>query len=88
LRKSHDAHSQDHLLVCCNFTPVVRPYRMGVPFAGGYREIFNSDAGIYGGSGVGNPGVIHADAHLPYHSQCASLEITIPPLGAVILKPI
>jgi len=54
-------------------------YRMGVPFAGGYREIFNSDAAIYGGSGVGNPGVIHADAHLPYHAQSASLEITIPP---------
>jgi len=88
LRKSHDAHSQEHLLVCCNFTPVVRPYRMGVPFVGGYREIFNSDAAIYGGSGVGNPGVIHADPHLPYHSQRASLEITIPPLGAVILKPI
>jgi 1,4-alpha-glucan branching enzyme len=87
LRKSHDASHDEHLLVCCNFTPVVRPYRMGVPFAGLYQEIFNSDAPIYGGSGVGNPGPIHADAGRPYHGQCASLELTIPPLGAVILKP-
>jgi 1,4-alpha-glucan branching enzyme len=88
LRKSHDAQSSEHLLVCCNFTPVVRPYRVGVPFAGGYREIFNSNASIYGGSGIGNPGVIYADAQVPYHAQNASLELTIPPLGAVILKPL
>jgi len=66
---------------------VVRPYRMGVPFQGGYREIFNSDAQIYGGSGVGNHGVIQSDSHRPYHAQPASIELTIPPLGAVILKP-
>ena len=88
LRKSHNPSGAEHLLVCCNFTPVVRPYRMGVPHVGTYREIFNSDAPIYGGSGIGNHGLIHSDAHQPYHGQAASLELTIPPLGAVILKPI
>lgn len=91
LRKSHgtqdNAHQDEHLLVCCNFTPVVRPYRMGVPFAGSYCEIFNSDAPIYGGSGVGNHGVLHSDGNLPYHGQSASLELTLPPLAALILKP-
>jgi len=87
LRKSHDQGHAEHLLVCLNFTPVVRPYRMGVPQAGDYVEIFNSDATKYGGSGVTNQGPLHADGHIPYHGQVASLELTLPPLGAVILKP-
>jgi 1,4-alpha-glucan branching enzyme len=87
LRKSHDQGQSEHLLVCLNFTPVVRPYRMGVPQAGDYVEIFNSDAAKYGGSGVTNQGPLHADGHNPYHGQVASLELTLPPLGAVILKP-
>ena len=87
LRKSHDQGQSEHLLVCLNFTPVVRPYRMGVPQAGEYVEIFNSDAAKYGGSGVTNQGPLQADGHIPYHGQVASLELTLPPLGAVILKP-
>jgi len=87
LRKSQDQGQSEHLLVCLNFTPVVRPYRMGVPQAGDYVEIFNSDAAKYGGSGVTNQGPLHADGHIPYHGQVASLELTLPPLGAVILKP-
>ena len=87
LRKSHDQGQSEHLLVCLNFTPVVRPYRMGVPQAGQYVEIFNSDAAKYGGSGVTNQGPLQADGHIPYHGQVASLELTLPPLGAVILKP-
>jgi 1,4-alpha-glucan branching enzyme len=87
LRKSHDQGQSEHLLVCLNFTPMVRPYRMGVPQAGQYVEIFNSDAAKYGGSGVTNQGPLHADGHIPYHGQVASLELTLPPLGAVILKP-
>ena len=87
LRKSHDQGQSEHLLVCLNFTPVVRPYRMGVPQAGDYVEIFNSDAAKYGGSGVTNQGPLQADGHIPYHGQVASLELTLPPLGAVILKP-
>jgi 1,4-alpha-glucan branching enzyme len=87
LRKSHDQGQSEHLLVCLNFTPVVRPYRMGVPQAGQYVEIFNSDATKYGGSGVTNQGPLQADGHIPYHGQVASLELTLPPLGAVILKP-
>jgi 1,4-alpha-glucan branching enzyme len=87
LRKSQDQGQSEHLLVCLNFTPVVRPYRMGVPQAGDYVEIFNSDAAKYGGSGVTNQGPLQADGHIPYHGQVASLELTLPPLGAVILKP-
>ena len=87
LRKSHDQGQSEHLLVCLNFTPVVRPYRMGVPQAGEYVEIFNSDAAKYGGSGVTNQVPLHADGQIPYHGQVASLELTLPPLGAVILKP-
>jgi 1,4-alpha-glucan branching enzyme len=60
---------------------------MGVPQAGDYVEIFNSDAAKYGGSGVTNQGPLQADGHIPYHGQVASLELTLPPLGAVILKP-
>ena len=87
LRKSQDQGQSEHLLVCLNFTPVVRPYRMGVPQAGDYVEIFNSDAAKYGGSGVTNQGPLQADGHIPYHGQVASLELVLPPLGAVILKP-
>jgi len=77
----------EHLLVCCNFTPVVREYRMGVPSSGKYKEIFNSDATRYGGSGVANQAVLHADASFPYHGQPASVFLTLPPLASVILKP-
>jgi 1,4-alpha-glucan branching enzyme len=87
LRKSHEQGQSEHLLVCLNFTPVVRPYRMGVPQAGEYVEIFNSDAAKYGGSGVTNQGPLYAAGQSPDHGQVASLELTLPPLGAVILKP-
>lgn len=87
LRKSHDQGHAEHLLVCLNFTPMVLPYRMGVPQAGDYVEIFNSDATKYGGSGVVHQSPLHADGHIPYHGQPASLELTLPPLGAVIVKP-
>ena len=52
------------VLVVCNMTPVPRPgYRIGVPLAGGWREIFNSDSALYGGSNVGNAGRVDAHCH-------------------------
>lgn len=73
------------IVVFLNFTPVVRyNYRIGVPEAGVYREIFNSDAAEFGGSNVINTPQPTSDT--PYHSQGQSIEVTLPPLGAVYFK--
>jgi 1,4-alpha-glucan branching enzyme len=85
IRKAKDPN--DFLLVVCNFTPVVRSYRMGVPRAGYYREIFNSDSSHYAGTNVGNYPGLMADASLPHHGRPASIELTLPPLGVSIFKP-
>jgi 1,4-alpha-glucan branching enzyme len=70
-----------------NFTPVVRHgYRLGVPLAGAYTEVLNSDAEIYGGSNVGNQGRVMA-AERPSHGHAYSITLTVPPLGFVLLKP-
>jgi 1,4-alpha-glucan branching enzyme len=75
------------VLVACNFTPVVRyGYRVGVPSAGAWREILNSDAPFYGGSGVGNMGRVEAESE-PYHGREHSLRLTLPPLAVVVLEP-
>ena len=85
LRRSHD--SDDHLVFVCNFTPVPRHgYRLGVPQARFYREVLNTDAAEYGGSGVTNPPGREAIAR-PWHNKPCSLELTLPPFGVVILKP-
>ncbi|HSC09306.1 MAG TPA: alpha amylase C-terminal domain-containing protein, partial [Steroidobacteraceae bacterium] len=74
------------LLVALNFTPVPRrAYRLGVPAAGRYREIFNSDSEYYGGSNVGNPLTIEARP-MPMHGLPYSIELTLPPLAGVILE--
>jgi len=85
LRKAKDP--DDHLVVCCNNTPVVRRhYRVGVPRPAWYREIFNSDSEYYGGSNVGNfPGV--AAEPIGVHSHPHSIEITLPPLAVTVFKP-
>ncbi|WP_447975065.1 1,4-alpha-glucan branching protein GlgB [Nitrospira sp. Kam-Ns4a] len=76
----------DVILVACNFTPVPRlNYRVGTPRGGYWREILNSDAREYGGSGLGNLGGVEA-APLPLHGRLYSLPLTLPPLGAVFLK--
>lgn len=78
---------RDHLVVVCNFTPVVRHnFRIGVPSPRVYREVFNSDSAKYGGSGVVNPEPISADFQA-LHNQAFSLELTLPPLAVVVLKP-
>ena len=71
-------------VIVCNFTPVPRhDYRIGVPRAGRYIERINTDAEIYGGSGIGNAGEVHADPH-PMHGHAYSLRLQLPPLGALI----
>lgn len=73
-------------LVCIlNFTPVVREnYRIGLPMDGRYREIINSDAEIYGGSNCGNAGIIEAQ-QTPWMDFPYSAELTLPPLGGLLL---
>ncbi|MGH7117558.1 MAG: 1,4-alpha-glucan branching protein GlgB [Acetobacteraceae bacterium] len=73
------------VLVVCNFTPVPRHgYRVGVSETGRWREILNTDAQAYGGSGMGNMGSVEAaDAR---HGLPASLALTLPPLAAIALK--
>jgi len=78
---------EDFLVFVCNFTPVVRrDYRIGVPRAGRYGEIFNSDAEMFGGSNVGNGGGVIADP-VATHGRPASISITLPPLAVVVFKP-
>src|SRR6516162_2905380 len=77
----------DQLLLVCNFTPVVRQnYRVGVPRSGLWKELLNSDALLYGGSGQGNFGGVEA-VPLPVHGQPFSLSMTLPPLGVVVYQP-
>jgi len=61
-------------------------YRVGVPFPGVWREVLNSDAKEYGGSGVGNLGGVWADLS-PAQGFPSSLELCLPPLGILFLKP-
>jgi 1,4-alpha-glucan branching enzyme len=77
----------DHVVVIVNFTPVVRTdYRIGMPSAGPYREIFNSDDRRYGGSGVGNAGMLVPQV-LSWHGCTHSVPLTLPPLSAIYLAP-
>jgi 1,4-alpha-glucan branching enzyme len=74
------------VLVAANFTPVPREgYRLGVPAGGTWREIANSDATAYGGSGVGNLGAVDAE-EVESHGRAFSLPLTLPPLGIVMLE--
>jgi 1,4-alpha-glucan branching enzyme len=77
----------DHLIVACNFTPVPRAgYRIGAPVAGFYRELMNTDAALYGGSDIGNAGGLSTEP-VAAHGHAQSLLLTLPPLGALFLKP-
>jgi 1,4-alpha-glucan branching enzyme len=76
----------EQLLFVCNFTPVVRQnYRVGVAQDGFWKEVLNSDAPLYGGSGQGNFGGLNA-APLPIHGQPFSLNMTLPPLGILVFQ--
>lgn len=85
LRKGRNP--DDQLLFACNFTPVVRlNYRVGVPRDGFWKEVLNSDAPMYGGSGQGNFGGLSA-VPLSIHGRPFSLNMTLPPLGIVAFRP-
>jgi 1,4-alpha-glucan branching enzyme len=82
LRRGREEH--ELAVIVCNFTPVPRhDYRIGVPRPGHYRERINTDASIYGGSGVGNAGGLDAEPH-PMHGHACSLRLNLPPLGVLI----
>ncbi|HSB16717.1 MAG TPA: 1,4-alpha-glucan branching protein GlgB [Bryobacteraceae bacterium] len=84
LRRAADP--EDLLLFTCNFTPVPREgYRLGVPAAGYYREVFNSDSELFGGSNMGNAGGVNARP-IPCHGRQDSIQITLPPLAVVAFK--
>jgi 1,4-alpha-glucan branching enzyme len=84
LRKSDKP--EETILAVFNFTPVVRFNRkIGVPSSGIWRELLNSEATDYGGSGYGNFGQAQASA-IPSQGQPFSLDITLPPLGAIFFK--
>jgi 1,4-alpha-glucan branching enzyme len=79
MRKGLDTRAR--CLVVANFTPsIYRDYRIRVPFGGRWREVFNSDSAHYGGSNVGNGGVVETSATL-----VPELSLTIPPLAAIFL---
>jgi 1,4-alpha-glucan branching enzyme len=79
--------ANDFLLIAFNFTPVPREkYHLGIPWGGTWREILNSDAEIYGGSNLGNAGLVQA-APIEWHGRSHMLNVTLPPLGMVVFKP-
>jgi len=83
-RKS-DAGNQG-VVVVCNFTPVLRDnYSVGAPYPGYWRELLNSDAPEYGGSGQGNLGGVHT-VPVPCHGRPQSFSLTLPPLGMICLR--
>jgi 1,4-alpha-glucan branching enzyme len=78
---------EDFVVVVCNFTPVLRlDFRIGVPAAGYYREILNSDSSYYEGSDAGNAGGVRAEP-IPWNGRPWSIKLKVPPLAAVYFKP-
>ncbi len=84
VRKGRNA--SDAVLVVCNFTPVVRTdYRIGVPAPGFWRELLNSDAGCYGGSGTGNRGGVESEP-VEAHGRPHSVSLILPPLAVLFFR--
>ena len=84
---ARDDDDRDVIACIANFS--ARPhlkYRVGLPRAGRWREVLNTDAADYGGSGVGNMGGVEAVPE-PWHGRPASATITVPPLGVLWLTP-
>jgi 1,4-alpha-glucan branching enzyme len=85
IRRGRDGRSP--IVAVLNFTPVQRDgYRIGMPRAGEYREILNSDAEAYGGGNVGNGGVLFTEP-VAAHGQRQSLRLVLPALSCLLLKP-
>jgi 1,4-alpha-glucan branching enzyme len=84
LRKSRDGRGT--ILAVCNLTPVPRTnHVLGVPAAGYWKELLNSDATLYGGSGIGNYGGVES-APVPAHGRFHSLTLALPPLATLLFK--
>jgi 1,4-alpha-glucan branching enzyme len=84
LRKAHKGAA---VLVVANFTPVPRDnFLVGVPKPGRWVECLNSDAAVYGGSGIGNFGSVDS-VPVPAHGRFHSLNLRLPPLGLLVLEP-
>jgi 1,4-alpha-glucan branching enzyme len=84
IRRSQDGG--EAVVAILNFTPVPREgYRIGVPAAGSYVELINSDAALYGGGNVGNGGAVFTEP-IASHGHADSLRLTLPPLGCLLLK--
>ena len=83
-----DADGKADLMVCIiNFAGTPHEgYRVGLPFAGDWEEVLNTDSEEYGGSGVGNLGHVEAE-DLPWNGRPASVRLRVPPMGAVFLRP-
>jgi 1,4-alpha-glucan branching enzyme len=74
------------VVVVANLSPVPRErYRVGLPEAGAWQELLNTDSSFYGGSGIGNMGEVHAEER-PWNDQPYSAEVTLPPLSVVWLR--
>jgi 1,4-alpha-glucan branching enzyme len=84
LRRAEDP--KDFLLVCCNFTPVPRTgYEFGVPEEGFYEEILNTDSELFGGSNLGNGGLV-SSRPVPRHNREHSISVTLPPLAVIAFR--
>jgi 1,4-alpha-glucan branching enzyme len=84
MRKAKDP--RDFLLFCCNFTPIPREkYAIGVPEEGFYEEVLNTDAEVFGGSNLGNGGMV-SSRPIPQHNRKYSIAVTLPPLAVVAFR--
>jgi 1,4-alpha-glucan branching enzyme len=82
IRKGNDP--DENVIVVCNFTQVIREnYRIGIPKKGKLKEIFNSDAVLYGGSGIGNAKTLKIEA-IAYDGRDHSVALTLPPLSVTV----
>ena len=83
LRRATDG---TYVVFVCNFTPVPREnYRIGVPLPGNYREILNTDSEMFGGSNMGNGGMVRSES-IVQHGRSSSLKLTLPPLAVVAFE--
>jgi len=84
IRRAEDP--ADFLIFCCNFTPVPRQgYEFGVPEEGFYEEVLNTDSELFGGSNMGNGGLV-SSRPVPRHNRPNSISVTLPPLAVVVFK--
>jgi 1,4-alpha-glucan branching enzyme len=84
IRRAEDP--ADALIFCCNFTPVPRQgYEFGVPEEGFYEEVLNTDSELFGGSNMGNGGLV-SSRPIPKHNRPNSIAVTLPPLAVVVFK--